>query len=200
MINNKKSQSGSILIVMVVILVFSVISIIGVTMGYFFFAVGNDYITLPMYNISITMNHTSQFNTAYEDVTTNYQNLDLSFIDDMWAFGYLTMVIISFMIAYKSRTNYFSWLAMLTYGLMFILFIAGIFSILINILYNDILLKLFINLAVNTPKLAYFVSNFGFIFLIHSAALLLTMVLDFDIEFLRNRKNKEVASLGDEII
>lgn len=200
---NKKSQqsSANILLIFFIIMIFGVISVIYVIVGYTTYVVGNDYIVLNLYNASQSLDNTPQFQTAYETIVTNYQELDLSFIDRLWAFSYLVLVIISFGMAYSARsTNYFSFISMLVYGMMFVLFVAGLFSTLINFLYNDILQQMFINLAVSTPLLGYYVLNYGWIFLLHGCGLLLMTVLDFDLAFRKNRKQKEIAALDSEII
>jgi len=200
--NNKAQQSSfSILLVLLIIMIFGLISVISVIVTYTTYTVGNDYVVLNLYNASQTFNSTAEINAGFADVTRNYQDIDLSFIDRMWAFAYFVLVVISFRIAYMAKsTNYFSFISMLIYGMMFILFVAGLFGTLTEYLYSDILLKMFINLAVNTPLLGYYVLNYGWVFLLHGVGLLLTTVLDFDFAFRKNRKQKEIASLDNEII
>lgn len=199
---NKKSQAvSSLLMIYFAMFIFSVISIIAVIMTYTEYAIGNDYVLIPMYNISEQLNNSARIENASAQIVTNYQGMDLDFIDNMWFFSYFILLISSFGIAYKTKSvNYFSFLSMLTYGLMIVLFIASLFSAVLNILYYDILQNLFINMAVSVPKLAYFVRNFGYITLLHSASLLLIMMLDFDFAFIRNRQKKEEQAFDDEII
>ena len=183
------------------LMIFGIIAVSYVIITYTSYVVGNDYIVLNLYNASQELNSSAQFQAAYDQVATNYQSIDLSFIDRMFGFGYLVLVIASFTMAYQARgTNYFGFLSMLTYGLMFVLFVAGLFGTFIEYLYNDILLQMFINMAVNTPLLGYYVTNYGWIFLLHSAALLLVTVIDLDFAFRKNRKEKELAAMDDEII
>lgn len=198
--NKKGEQSvSSILMLLFQIMMFGVISVIMVTGAYFFFAVGNDYVVLNLYNASTTFNTTAEIHTAFEDTVSYYQGIDLGFIDNMWFYAYLILVIVSFGAAYRVKTNYFTFFSLITYGLMLLLFVAGLFGTIMQFLYNDILQRLFLNLAISTPLLAYYVANYGIIFLVHAGLLFLTTMIDFDFAALRGRKKKEVASL-DEIV
>lgn len=200
-INKRGQVFGNILMIMFMIMMFGVFSVIMITGGYMSYAVGNDYIVLPLYNASTTFDTSAEITEGFENTVIYYQGIDLGFMDNLWLFAYSTLVVMSFGAAYMVRsTNYFSFFSILTYGLMVILFVAGLFGTLIQFLYNDILLKLFINIAIDTPFLAYYVLNYGFIFLIHSVLLLLVTNLDMGFAGLQGRKNKEIASLDDELI
>lgn len=181
------------------IMIFFLISIVGIAGTYFYFAVGNDYLILNLYNASTTANNSALIDAGFEEVVTNYQNTSLGFIDNVWLFSYMFISIIGFSGAYFSRSmNYYSWLSMLTYGLMFFLFILGLFLIIINWLYRDILLNLFDNLAVNLPKFAFVLDNLGLIFLLQASIMLLLNVVDFDFAFIMGRKSKEQKTLTQD--
>jgi len=195
----KKKGQSDILMILFISLLFTIIMIIGIIMTYFNFAIGNDYVMLPLYNVSQSFNSSAQINAGYDTIVQNYQDTDLSFIDNGWFFGYMALVMVSLMIAYSSKSmNYFAFLSWLTYGLMFFLYVVGIFSVLANFLYSDILLNLFLNLAIVTPKLGWFIANYGWVFLLHATALLLIKVLDFDFATMKQRKKREIESINDD--
>lgn len=202
-----KSKKGSIIDLLAVfmgIAIFGLISVILITMAYLLFAIGHDYVVLPMYNISQQpgFSNTSQFQAAYEFQVTSYQGMDINgLVDDTWLFGYFIVIVSSFYLAYKSRsTNYFSWLSMLTYGLMLLLFIVGLVGVVISWWYNEILLKLFINLAVNPVLFGYYIRNFSMLFLLQAAGMLLINIIDLDLASILQRKKKEDQALDDDQI
>lgn len=197
----KSNKKSNVIVYMITLLVFGLIALMYITFAYFSFAVGNDFIIIPLYNATSTTNYGDNIETAFATTVEDYQGTNLDFIDDFWFFSYCLVSVLGFYGAYSSRTtNYWSWLSMLTYGLMLMLFIAGLFYVVINWWYNDILLKLFDNLAINLPKFAWYIRNYGFLFLLQSAAMLLINIVDLDISYIRNRKKKEQASLDDEIV
>lgn len=202
--NTKKANVSNILMIFLAIGIFGLISVMIATIGYLQYAIGHDYVVLNLYDVSQQEGfaNTSQFQTAYETVVTDYQSIDINdLVDDVWFFAYGVVVIISLYLAYRSRAmNYFSFISMLTYGLMMVLFVIGIFGVIISWWYNEILLKLFINLAVNPVLFEYYVRNFSFLFMIHAVVLLLINVIDFDFATIMSRKQKEQDSIGDEIL
>lgn len=196
-------KKGNLLPLYFAIMIFGIISVLVITLGYFYFAVGNDYLVLPLYNGSQTTNYSDTINQGFENTIGNYQGTNLSFIDNFWFLAYLMISIAGLVAAYTSRnTHYFSWSNMLFSGTMIILFIVGLFSTLINWFYFDILLNLFNNMAVNVPKFAFYVENYGFIFFLQMMAMLLINVIDFDYAKLlqRKKKEKETLDLEDEIL
>ena len=196
-----KNKRGSLLEGYLALMIWGVISIIFVTAAYFYFSIGNDYVILNLYNVSQTMNNTAALNAGYGGIVTSYQSTNLDMIDNMWFYGYLIVSIIGLIMSYRTRRmNYFGFLSLLTYGLMFILFVAGLFGTVINWWYNDILLMMFTNLAVNVPYFAFYIKNYGLILLIQSAVMLLINMVDFDLASINNRKKKEQMSFDDELI
>lgn len=200
----KKGGIGDLLATFMGIAIFGLISVVLITVVYLWYAVGHDYIVLPMYDVSQQggfVNDT-QFQTAYETTVTNYQDIDINnLVDDTWLFGYFIVIILSMYLAYRSKTtNIFSWVSMLTYGLMIVLFVVGLFGVIISWWYDQLLLNLFDNLAVNPIAFAYYVRNFSQLFLFQAAAMLLVNIVDFDFSTIFNRKKKEAQALDDEIV
>jgi hypothetical protein len=202
--NQKKGSVLNLLSGYFGIALFGLVSVILITVIYLFFAIGHDYVVLPMYDISQQpgFSNTSEFQTAYEYQVTSYQGMDINdLVDDTWMFGFFIQLVISLFLAYRSRSaNYFSWISMLTYGLMLVLFVVGLFGTLISWWYEEILLKLFTNLAVNPVLYAYYVRNFSFVFMLQAALMLLTNVINLDLSTLFNRKKREDQALDDELI
>lgn len=196
-----KNKKGQLIPEFLAILYFGVISVIIITAAYFYFAMGNDYLVLPFYNATESVNFSTTISDAMGTTVENYQNTNLSIIDNVWFIAYLIISMMGYRAAYISRgLNYFSWVNMLMYGVMVLLFVASLFYVVINWWYTDILLNLFTNLAVNVPKFAFYVENYGFIFFLQAVSMLLINVVDFDIARNKQRKNKEVQSLEDEIV
>lgn len=195
-INNKK---GNVPEIMITLMVIGLLSIIFIIIGLLVYVIGNDYVMIPLLNASQTFNASEGITTGFNTVANNYHNMELSFMDDVWLFVYILVSIAGFVMSYKSKGDSpFTFLSMLTYGLMLILFIGGFFATIMSWLYYELLMNLFINYTPNLPKLAYYISNYGVILLLQSGLMLLLRTIDFDFRSLNNRRKNEIQSLNDD--
>lgn len=199
-----KSKKGdvNILLILFIIMIFSVVLLLGIIFAYILFVAGHDYAVLPLYNAGVLSNQSPEIQTGFENTVESYEGFDINTIsDNLWFFSYIFMSIIAYVFAYKSRnTNFFSFLSMLTYGIMLILYIFSFFLIIINWLYSDVLLNLFINFIPNLPKLDWWVSNAGIVILIQATTLLLIKTIDFDFTSWKNRRKADGGDFDNEIL
>lgn len=188
-----------------ILMIFGLISVIVITISYFEFAMGNDYILIPIHNISNQSSFSPEILNGMDKVLEDYQNTNLDIIDNVWFLSFLIVSIMGIYIAYQQRQqSYFSWVTMLFIGMTIMMFIVGLFSILINWFYTDIMLKLFIKLVIHVPKFAYYVENFGFIWFIQACLMMLANIIDVDYAtmFTRKKKEQDVIEVmeGEEIV
>lgn len=202
MINkNKKGQISNII---GYILLFSLIAVLYVFSSYFIFSMGNDYIVYNLVDIGQNVNFSEKINTGFQTLGVNYQDTNLDIIDNGFLLSYLILIISSLIVAYRSRgLNYFGFLNIMTYGLMFLLFLLGIIGVIVKWIYTDWLLALFTNLSINLPLFAFYINNLYIISLLHLVVLFLIMVIDLDFTSINTRKKNERMSLNqmdDELI
>ena len=89
---------------------------------------------------------------------------------------------------------------MLTYGLMFILFLLGMIEEYTSWFY-DMLINLFPTMVIDLPVFNWFLSNIGIYVLVLTSIMLLINQLDFDFAVINRRKEKERDVLTeDEVI
>ena len=192
-----KNKKGNIYIQFsLFFMVFFLLGTITIFLGYFIFALGNDYVVVPLWeqaNTSqSTFNHSVAIQQGFNDQVTFYQSINLRLIDNIFFVSWVMFVVGSLIFAYLSREiDNFNWLLTLFYGIMIMLFVLGLFIITIEWFYDDIILNLFGSPIINTPYYTWLKENLGLIFVIHSAILLLVNRLDFDNALSNQRKRKE---------
>jgi hypothetical protein len=195
MINNKKGEMTQAI---GVILMFSLFVIIFSLVAYFIFVAGNNYIAVPLTNITNVTNFDAMINTGIQAAGEEYQATNLDIIDYGIFAALVIMTCSGLMIAYYSRQlDYFSFLSMLTYGLMVLLFILGLIEIITDWFY-DLIINLFPSLVIDLPILSWFLDNLGLYFLILVGTMFLINQIDFDLAVINKRKNKEFEE--DEVV
>jgi hypothetical protein len=169
----------------------SIVIVSAVFVLYFLFVSANNYITIPLTDAGLNSSFDPMVTDAMVVAGETYKNTNLMFIDYGILMSLTLMTMIGLSIAYFSRTlNYFSFLGMLTYGLMFVLFIVGVVEQYTGWIY-DILINLFPTLVIDLPIFDYFLANSGMFTLLLCGLMLLINQLDFDLSVITKRKDKE---------
>lgn len=183
-----------------VVITFSLVSIIMIFMLYFIFILGNNYIAVPLTNITNVTNFDPMINTGIENAGLSYQSTNLQMIDWGFLFGLVVLTSTSLSLSYYSRNiNYFSFLSILTYGLMFLMFIVSMIEITTDWFYS-MLINLFPSMVVNLPIFSWFLSNMGIYLLSLMSIMLLLNQVDFDLAVIYRRKDKENDVFDDEVV
>lgn len=185
-------------------LIFAFISIIYIFISVFMYAAANDYLFYNLQNFTeqmeadgIVKSGTAARTQSYGDDFTNF-NLHL---DDLWLIAYLVFLISSFVVSYKAdRQSYFSFLGLLFYGIMFLLFILTIFSTLTTWFKTDILLKVIPTAYLIVPKFYYYLDNIGIFSVVHLVICAVLNMVDFDLPTIFQKKKREQQALEDEEI
>jgi len=185
---------------MFALIFFGFMVVIYFLIAYLMFGVGNDYIAVPISNMTTNINFSTEIINAVDQVGNDYHNTNLQFFDYGFLIGYITVIIGGFTVAYSSRKlGYFSWLSGLFYGMQFLLMILGISLAYTNWIF-DMIVAMFPNMVINLPFFSYFLDNMGYIFLLQACAYFLVNTIDFDIATVLGRKKKEQQAIEDEIL
>lgn len=185
---------------------FSLVAVVSMVIFYLMYIVGNDYIVFPMYDIfqNITV-YSSEIINASVVVAENYQNTNLGIIDLGFFLSYILLIVSSFKVAYKTRRpEPITFLSLLFYGIMLIMFVLGFILIVVNWIYADILQVITAGMVMDLPWFTFYLTYLGIIFLFHAIGLLMVNQMDFNMEQFFQRKRKEVKSIelndGDEFL
>lgn len=187
------------------ILFFSFISIFYITLAILQFAIWNDYVIWNMQNITETLesqgvlnNGTSLKTQVYAD---SYRNFNMHY-DDIWFLVYALFIASSFVIAYRAKPqNYFGFLSVLFYGIMFLLFLLTIFVTLTNWWKDNILTRLLPEAIIHLPKFYYYLDHVGIFTAVQLVICLVINLVDFDFTKINQRKEQEKQSAeGEEVL
>lgn len=196
-----KNKKGNMLESMLYFTIIPLILISSIIVFYFFFVVGNNNVAVPLVDAGLNSFNDTVIVNGLNDAGDFYHDFNLSFIDYGCLLSLVMVTAISLIISYFSRNlNYFTFLSLLTYGLMFVLFILGIVEIYTDFFY-DTLINLFPTLIIHLPIFNWFLTNVGVYCLVLFCIMLLINQLDFDLAIINNRKKKENDLLNqDEIV
>jgi hypothetical protein len=195
-----KNKRGSMLESFGIIVMFSMMCISVFFLFYFLFVSGNNFVAIPLINSINSTDLNESMKAGAVAAGESYQETNLQMID--WGFlgSLISMTGLGLYISYYSRNlDYYSFIGLLTYGLMFLLFILGIILEYTNWLYN-ILINLFPTLVIDLPIFNWLLSNIGIYTLVLCSTMLLINQLDFDLAVINRRKDKENDVLNDEEI
>lgn len=199
---NRLGKKGGILEISALTLVFSFISIIYIFIAVFLFATSNDYIFVELQNISETLEQQGIIKNGTSARTQTYGETYQEFnyhLDDLWFIAYLVFIISSLIVSYKAeRQNYFSFLGILFYGLMFVLFLLTLFSTITNWFKDEILLSIVPTAYIVVPKFYYYLDHIGIFSAIHLVVCLLVNMIDLDLAKIFQKKKEEEAVMNDE--
>ena len=194
MIKNKK---GDLMQIFFYILIFGFIVSIGLLGSYVYIASLNDYALVPIQDAGINTFDNAEIDNAFINAGNSYEAIGWGYIDWLLGLVILIFIFVSLAISYKSKeVNYFSWLSILFYGLMFMLFLLSLIG-----LWTDYFIRLTNNLLpnfnINLPIFGFYMSKIGVISLLQMAGCLLVNLIDFDFSSIWNRKKKESKVFED---
>lgn len=182
---------------MPMILLFSLVSIVYISFALINFAAVNDYVFYEMQNITETLERDAIIRAGTANFTLSaadsYRTTNLH-IDDFWLFLYMVFFISTLITAYKTRQkNYYSFLSIMFYGIMFILFLLSIFASLTDWFNEQVLLRALPNAIILLPKFYFFLEHIGIFTSIQVVACLVVNQLNFDFATIRERRKKEIT-------
>lgn len=201
---NKKSRlgkRGGITKIAAFSLVFSLISIIYIFISVFLYATANDYLFYNLQNLTEELEQDGIVKEGTAALTQtfgeDFKDFELH-LDDLWLIAYILFIASSFMISYKAdRHNYFSFLGLLFYGFMFILFLLTIVSTITIWFKDNVLLAILPTVHIIVPKFYYYLDHLGVFSAIHLGICLLINMIDFDLAKIHQKKKIEEQAMED---
>jgi len=189
------------------IVTFTFVSTLLIFFGLLSYAVLQDYIMYPLYEIAQNLVNSgvsqSWVLTAIEEIDSVVTFFP-TVLDLLWLLSGVALVFELFITSYYlKRKDYFTMLSLMFWGTLTMLFIMNIYLVLSNWVLDEILAKVLPNLIYSTPFFNFYLAWAGVINTIIIVACIIVNIVDFDFSTYFQRKNKEVAvagsSLGDEV-
>lgn len=176
--------------IMVLFLLFSVVSVIGVTIFILNFGITNDYILYELQDQTEYLEDESMLPTGWSNFTMqfgeSYQER-LSLGDIIWFVCYLMFLLSTFMTAYLIRdSDDISLFMFLLYGIIIFLFLIYVVSTFSNWFIENITEQLIPNAMSYFPMFNYYLTNIGIISLVH--AIILLSISKFNFNFARKKQ------------
>jgi len=187
--------------VLTVMVAFCLISTLAVSTYMINFAVMNDYVIVPIQNLSEELEADDIIIDGQSDLTQEmgefFQTIPF-YLDPLWFGIYLLFIINTFIFAYRARPqNYFGFFSILFYGLMFLLFMLSLFVIFAEWWRDSILLPMLPTVLSYVPLFSFYLNNVGILTAIQIVICLFINLTDFDFSAIYTRKKKEQLSLED---
>lgn len=184
------------------LITFSFISSLSIGFALFFYAVFNDYIYYNLNLAVITLENSGLLGSWVNTFMVTMQDTVLvlipNLVDLLWVFAFISTTI-AFLVSayYTKREGYFSGLAFLTYGMMAVLFILGIFTTLSEWFQVEFVGRVLPNLVYATPFFNLYLKNVG---LINAILIACAIVLNFvDLEITKFKVRKDIDLETSEI-
>lgn len=181
----------------------SFFSSIMIGIALFFYAVFNDYVYYNLNQAVLLLQNSGIIGTWVNDLMVTLQSTVLvlipNLLDLLWV---VTFIIFSFSFLksayYAKREGYLSALSFLTFGIMVVLFVMGIFVTLSEWFQAEFIAKLMPTLLYSTPFFSMYLNNIG---LINTSLIFLAIVLNFvDLELakfnFRKQNDQETSELS----
>lgn len=187
------------------VMIFGFISIIFIFLATLQIGIYNDYILFGVQdaadlmhnNHSILKNNTMEF---LDQSGTRFSSFNY-YLDDIWLFIYIAFWVSSLVTAYLSeKENYFTFLGMLFYGTMAILFVLWIFTTITDWFRVEILLKIMPYTVITMPKFYFYLDNIGLFSLGQVVICMVVNMFDFDFVKIKFRRKQEEKAFEDSEI
>ena len=185
------------------IAVFSMISIIGLIAAVLLYGVNNDFMIYELNNFTETMGDiglvSDEIVTSADLVASEYAQL-INWFDWYWLLFYITFLGSTVTVSYYAKDeDEFSFLGMLFYGTMVLLFLFSIMTVLTDWFSAEVLYKILPNLAGALPKFDSWLSNAGIFTLIHLMICMMANKVNLNIEAGIKKKGVEFVD-KDEVL
>ena len=183
--------------------VFSLISIIGLIASVLLWGVNNDYMIYELNNFTQSMGElglVSDEIVASADVSAEQYAKLIDYFDWYWLLFYITFIGSTVFVSYYAKDeDEFSFLGMLFYGTMVLLFLFSIMTVMTDWFSAEVLYKLLPNLAGALPKFDSWLSNAGVFTLIHLLVCIIANKINLNIESGIKKKGVEFVD-KDEVL
>jgi len=181
---------------------YNIVSLMFVFVVLFMYGVGKDYILFRIYELAVTLQSQGMFGSWVADFiasTSNVLDIFPQYIDILWLLLTVTLFIELIVASYYAeREGWFSSLGFMTFGILFFLFMMGIFSEIGTWFQTNFITNLFSGISYTTPFLNFYLNNLLIVNLSVVVICIVANFVDLDISGFESRKDKEINS--DEVI
>jgi len=180
---------------------FCVVGMVGLFLGVITWGINNDYLVSELYDVSSDMNNSGYISNSIMDsiegVADSHSQL-ANYFDWFWLLFYLAFIGSTVGISYYAKQeDEFSFLALLFYGTMILLFFFSVSLVITNWL-ADVLFAVVPNLETAMPKFTYWLDWAGIYTFVHLLVCLFANKIDLGID--RSLSKKTDASQTEEIL
>lgn len=183
---------------------FGLISTIGIFISLLSYVMINDNIIYPTYNVINDVGENLNVPVDYLDVVdraTSILDYIPKAIDYIWFAGYISLVVSLIKNSYfAKREGYFSIISLITFGIIFILFLSSIFFYINDYIINVLIYGVLSNVYTELTFFNFYLSNYGLLNTLVIFICIIANFVDFDFSKFNTRKDKEMQYQNDEII
>jgi len=187
--------------IMGLLLVFSLLSTVVMSLIVFVFVAYYDYVLITFNNIISNLESSGLMSSLFATLFETFVNNTASFInvfDYLWVASFIFLVYeILRMSYYSKREGHLSVFSFLAYGVMIFLFLASIINQLTGFVYAFFFENMLVGVTSNLTFFNFYISNF---MVVNLAILILAVIInfvDFDTIKFNSRKQKEM--INDEV-
>lgn len=181
------------------IILFSLISSIFLFVAVLLWGINNDYVLFEVNEQAQSLANSSIITntSAASAEASGNAHANLNFYFDFWWLGnYISLWIATVAVSYFSREEeYFSFLGLLFFGTMFILFIIAVIYPLTEWWVNDLLYKILPGLQGTLPMFDHYNDNVGIYSFIHLLVCIFANRMYFRINDNFNKKNTDLEEI-----
>jgi hypothetical protein len=182
--------------------IFSLLSMISLTVAVLFWGVNNDYMIYEVNEFTKSMGEAGLVSDAIVDSADasaeEYAGL-INYFDWYWLLSYIIFIGSTVSISYFVKDeDEFSFLTMLFYGTMVLLFLFFIMNVLTDWFSSEVLYKIMPNLSGTLPKFDSWINNAGIFTLIHLIICMLANKVNLNLNV--NRKKGVEFVDNDEVL
>jgi len=181
---------------------YNIVSLMFIFSVLFVYGVGKDYVLFRIYEMAVTLQTQGLFGTWVADLISSTANiLDIfpQYLDLLWLLLTVTLFIELIVASYYAeREGWFSSLGFMTFGILFFLFMMGIFSEIGTWFQTNFITNLFSGVSYATPFLNFYLNNLLIVNLVVVIMCIIANFIDLDMSGFDNRKRNEINN--DEVI
>lgn len=161
-----------------------------------FYGIGKDYLLFGIYEVAQalqTMGSIGAWVVPFIETVANSADILPQLLDLFWLVGTIVLFVDLIIASYHAkREGWFSVLGFMTFGILFFMFIMGVFSTIGTWFETNFIIAIFGSVSYATPFLDYYLNH---LFPINTGLTVLCIIanfIDLDFSSFNQRKTKEV--------
>lgn len=181
---------------------YNVVSLMFIFAVLFAYGVGKDFIMFRIYELAVDLQTQGLFGVWVTDLiasTSNVLDIFPQYLDLLWLLLTITLFFELIVASYfAEREGWFSSLGFMVFGMLFFLFMMGIFSEIGTWFQLNFITNLFSGISYTTPFLNFYLNNLLIVNLIVVIACVIANFIDLDMAGFDRRKSNELSN--DEVV